>query len=218
MPDFALVPEHAWPEVALDSLRKPYPFPRNRKTELVSLRKALDRLVQGERDGKVMASDEAVTFLRSRIEAAARELAGREKSFTPHLTTYLNQSRYLRGDTQPEPALQVVSEAMQIVAAYPWRTAMPKNRDHLAPLLRLVNQSIEELRATHGAQAAAWILARTKRFAHIIRTWPEEELQFVPGPLRFFEEQRWKQDERLWHRNTRTSYQAERAQLSRIIM
>ena len=208
--------EHVWPEVTLNSLRKPYPFPRSKPAELLSLRKALNRLTQGERDGKEMAPEEAIAFLRSRIELAAQQLAGKAKGFTPHLTTWLNQSRYLRSGAVLLADPQKTGDAMRILSAFPWRTGMPRNTEHLAPLLADIERGIEELRVIHGDAAPAWMLRQVQKFAQIVAAMSDEARQWMPGARKFFEEQKWRLDDRHWDRRPAVGYQSERAQMARV--
>jgi len=199
-----------YPEVALDAIRRHFPFPRNRKLELVAVRKALDRLVQGE-TGTPMSPQEAVTYLRGRVEAGAQSLAGREKRFTPHLTTFLNQRRYLA--SMPQEIPRNLEDAIGILSCYPNVTIKPWELNPHMPILQVISRQIDELRDTHGAAAASYIRVRVLRFAELYARWPDDERQFLPGPRKFFEEQRWNNDERTWVRTPKNGYQSERSRL-----
>ena len=201
-------------EVALDAIRRPFPFPRSRKLELVAVRKALDRLVQGE-TGTPMTPQEAVTYLRGRIEAGAQALAGREKRYCPHLTTWVNQRRYLA--TMPQEMPKNLEDAISVLECYPNSTVKPWALEPHMPILQIISRQIDELRDTHGSAAASYIRIRVSRFAELYARWPDEEKCFLPGPRKFFEEQRWNCDERLWIRTPKNGYDSERAQLLRIV-
>jgi hypothetical protein len=195
-------------EVALDAIRRPFPFPRSRKLELVAVRKALDRLVQGE-TGTPMTPQEAVTYLRGRIEAGAQALAGREKRYCPHLTTWVNQRRYLAFMPQETP--KNLEEAISVLSCYPTITTV--DVDAHMPILKVIDQHIEYWRATHGAAAASYLRQRTHRYAEIVARWPREDLQFVPNPLRWFTERRYEQRDELWGRTPKAGFESERSRL-----
>jgi hypothetical protein len=197
-----------YPEVALDAIRRPFPFPRSRKLELVAVRKALDRLVQGE-TGTPMSPQEAVTYLRGRTEAAKAALAGREKRHTPHLTTWLNGRRYLSVTPQETP--DNLEEAISVLSCYPTITTV--DVDAHMPILKIIDQHIEYWRATHGAAAASYLRQRTHRYAEIVARWPREDLQFVPNPLRWFTERRYEQRDELWERTPKSGFESERSRL-----
>lgn len=208
-----LAPDH-YPEVLLDSLRKAYPHPRARKAEIACLRKTLDRLTQGEADGRVMAPEEAVAFLRAKLEEARQSFAGRSKAFTPHLTTFLNQRRYLR--VQPPDVPENLEDAISVLACYP--TIPEVDVDAHMPVLKVIDAHLQFLRATHGQAAASYMRQRTMRFAEIVARWPSGEAQFIPGPLKWFQERRYEQREELWIRNAKTAwFELERSQLHRIM-
>lgn len=211
MVDELMVPEQ-FPEVAIESIRRSYLFLRQKKAEVAAIRKALDRLVVGE-TGKGMSPEEAITFLRSRVVEARQSFVNRTKAFTPHLSTYLNQRRYLRVNIA-EP-LESIEDAVSILACYPNITSV--DIDAHMPILRIIDEHCKYLRATHGSAAASYIRTRTIRFAECVKKWPDADMQFVPGPMKFFKERRYEQHERTWTRAAPNGFQSERDQLSSLI-
>ena len=197
-----------FPEPAIEAIRRGFPFPRSKKLEMVAVRKALDRLVQGE-TGTPMTPQEAITYLRSRVEAGAQALAGRSKAYIPHLTTWVNQRRYLASMPQETP--KNLEDAISVLSCYPTITTV--DVDAHMPILKVIDQHIEYWRATHGAEAASFLRQRTHRYAEIVARWPEGELQFVPNPLRWFTERRYEQDDRLWQRTPKAGFESERSRL-----
>lgn len=200
-----------FPDVAVEAIRKPYPHPRNKKMEMAAIRKALDRLVGGE-SGTSMTPAEAIAFLRAKTDEARQAFALRTKAYTPHLTTWINQRKYL-ANALPTP--EHMEDAISILAAYPTIPAV--NVDTHMPILRVIDEHIRYLTAMHGAAAASYIRTRTLRFAEIVNRWPEGEMQFIPGADRFFKERRYEQDERMWVRTAKAGFESERDQLSRIV-
>ncbi len=203
-----------FPEVALDAIRKVFPHPRNRKLELVCVHKTLERLVQGE-TGSPMTPAEAVVYLRGRLEAAAQALGGRAKAYTPHLTTFLNQRRYMAAFPQETP--KNLEDAVSILGSYPNVDVKPWALNPWMPVLQLIDDQIKFLQQTHGAAAASFIRVRVNRFAELYSRWPDEERQFLASPRKFFEEQRWNQDERHWQRTSKAGFISERAQITRLV-
>lgn len=207
-----LIAEDIFPPVAVESIRRSYIWLRRKESEELAIRKALDRLVQGE-TGEAMTPADAITFLRSRIVEARQSFVGRERKFTPHLTTYLNQRRYLVVDRLPPP--ENLGDAISILSCYP--TIPEVDVDAHMPVLRVIAAHIDYLQPTHGAAAASYIRTRTLRFAEIVHRWPEGEMQFIPGADRFFKERRYEQDERHWVRTAKAGFESERDQLHRIV-
>lgn len=203
---------HSWPLVALEPIRNLFPYPRNRKIELDAMCRALDRLCAGEKSGMKMGAEDAMDFLSCSVYAASQELANREKKYTPHFSTWLNQSRYL---VRTEPLPENLDDAISILACYPTVTQVDL-KTHMG-VLRVIDNNIQMLAATHGTAAASYIRTRTFRFAECVRRWPEEEMKFIPGVEKFFRERRYEQHERFWTRNQNNGYQSERAQLLRIL-
>lgn len=201
-----------WPAVAIAAIRQSYPRKKEKKRELVAIEKALDRLVQGER-GEAMVPADAVAFLRRRVANAKHSFAGREQKHIPHLTTFLNQSRYLTTTKeQPPPNL---ADAISILSCYP--TVTEVDVDAWMPVLRVIDAHVEFYKATHGTAAASFLRTRAMRYAELVARWPDTEKQFIPGPMKWFTERRYEQSESLWQRTPANGFQSERDQLSRII-
>lgn len=200
-----------FPDVAVEAIRKPYPHPRKKAAEMAAIRKALERLVGGE-SGTAMTPAEAIAFLRAKTDEARQAFALRAKAYTPHLTTWMNQRKYL---TNALPTPEHMEDAISILAAYPTIPAV--NVDAHMPILRVIDEHIRYLKATQGSAAASYIRTRTMRFAEIVNRWPEGEMQFIPGADRFFKERRYEQDERQWVRTAKAGFESERQQLQRIV-
>lgn len=211
MTELLQAPEQ-FPFAAVDSIRRSYIFLRKRRDEESTIRKALARLVQGE-TGKAMTDEDAISFLRSRIVEARQSFAGREKRYVPHLTTYLNGRRYLAVEQLPPP--ENLEEAISILGAYP--TISHVDVDAYMPVLRVIAAHVDYLSATHGTAAASYIRTRTYRYAECVAKWPAEEIQFVPNPLKWFNERRYEQHEKWWTRTAANGFQSERDQLLRIV-
>ena len=199
-----------YPEPAIEAIRRGFPFPRNAKLERIAVRKALDRLVQGE-TGKVLTPEIAMAYLLQRVSIAKAIFATREKKFCPHLCTWLNQRRYLTIDSIAQETPKNLEDAISVLECYPTITTV--DVDAHMPILKVIDQHIEYWRATHGAAAASYLRQRTHRYAEIVARWPEGELQFVPNPLRWFTERRYEQDDRLWQRTPKAGFESERSRL-----
>ena len=203
-----------WPDVVCESIRKPYPHPRDKKTEMAAVRRTLDRLCAGELDGEPMAPQAAIAFLREKVEGAAELFYGREKKFVPHLTTYLNQSRYLKTETTELP--QNLEEAMSILKLYPGISVHDVDVQSHLPVLKVIDAHIEYYKATHGAAAASFIRQRVFRFAECVAKWSEQEYQYIPNPMKFFGERRYEWPDSRYSRKAPTGYEAERQQIHRV--
>lgn len=210
MNELICVPE-VFPPVAVDSIRRSYLHLRKKGAEETAIRKALDRLVQGE-TGKSMTPEDAIAFLRSRVFEARQAFAGREKMYVPHLTTYLNQRRYLMVAQLPPP--ENLEEAVSILGCYPTITAVDVDA-HMG-ILRMIASHIDYLKPTHGSAAASYIRTRTFRYAECVAKWDKGDWQFIPGALKFFQERRYEQPEHAWHRTAKSGFESERDQLHRI--
>jgi hypothetical protein len=162
-----------------------------------------------------MTPAEAVSYLRGRLEVAALALGGRAKAYTPHLSTFLNQRRYLAAMPQETP--KNLEDAVSILTCYPNVEVKPWALNPWMPVLQLIDDQIKFLQQTHGTAAASFIRVRVNRFAELYRRWPDDERQFLPSPRKFFEEQRWNHDERTWIKTSNSGFQSERAQLQRIM-
>lgn len=215
MTDLLATP-NPFPDVLLDSLRKRYPF-YGRGTPagaIGALRGALDRLTQGELDGKPLPAEAAAAFLRGKIDQARIEFAGREKRFVPHFQSWLNSRRYLSTATEAPPP-ENLQEAIDILAIYP--TIQHVDIKTHMPVLRVIDDAVRFYQATHGSAAAAYIRQRVYRYAECVAKWPDGELQFIPGADKWFRERRYEQDESRWKREFRNGYEADRAQITRLI-
>jgi hypothetical protein len=211
MNDLLTVPD-PFPLVAIESIRLIFPYPRNRKLELVCVHKTLERLVQGE-TGSPMTPVEAITYLRGRLEVAKVAFAGRAKAYTPHLTSYLNGRRYLA--TLPQETPKNLEDAVSILACYPTVIAVDVQA-HIA-VLQVIGELIEFTRATHGAAATSYIRQRVARYRELVSRWPTDQIQYVPSPEKFFRERRHEQPDRMWERTPKNGYQSEREQIARIM-
>ena len=199
------------PDAAVESIRKLYPFPRNKQSEMAAVRRALERLVQGERDGSAMSKGDAIIYLRGRIEAAAASFYGREKKFTPHLTTFLNQSRYLKGEELIAP--ENLADAIVVLKCYPGIKFSDANYQVHLPVLKVIDQIIKQ----YGEGSVEYLRERVTLFAECVAEWDAADLQYLPGPIKFFKEERYAQDDRHWRRNPPKGYGAEREQIQRIV-
>src|SRR5271168_1590089 len=88
--------QRSWPPVALLSIYKLYPRKMAKAKAICEIRGALNRICDGEIDGKDRTMEEAIEYLRGKTEEALTTFAGRDKKYIPHPTTYYHQSRYLR--------------------------------------------------------------------------------------------------------------------------
>lgn len=208
-----------WLDVTVESIRKCYSPLRKKAEEHKSIRQALDRIVAGEIDGQPRTQEEAIAYLRAKCAEAKIMMSGRERQYIPHLTTYLNQMRYLRQGMNEVAPPEELNEAITILQAYPripqdWG---PKQLESYMGILRVIDEHIRYLKATHGAAAASYIRTRTMRFAECVKRWSEEDQQFIPGPIKFFAERRYEQSEQLWNRKAVNNFESEREQIRRII-
>lgn len=206
-----------WPEAAVESIRKIYPTRKSRAAEQERIRQALDRIVGGEIDGKPRTPEQAIAFLREKVTEARATLSLRERKYIPHLTTWLHQSRYLR--TLPEAVPANLEEAITILQCYPGIASTDwdakKVEAHMAAL-RLIDEHIRYLTPTHGQAAASYLRTRVIRYAECVARWPSQDLQYVPGVMKWFGEQRYGQHERHWDRTPANGYASEREQLQRL--
>ena len=214
-----------WPEPVLLSIYNAFPRRTGRPRALVEIAAALDRISQGEIDGRPRTPEEAIAFLREKTDEARAELVVREKKFIPHPATFFHQSRYLRTKKQQELPARL-EECIAILSLYPKMpapTAIRAGLETFLPALMAIDRVIE--RAVNQEQAeeyrqlseANWIVFlkdRTALYAACVSTWQPQELQFVPNPKRWYEEARFEQPEQQW---TRNSYSAERDQIRKLL-
>lgn len=207
--------QETWPEVAVEAIYKPYPRKMGKKRALESIRKALDRIALGEIDGKPRTREEAIAFLRQAADEAHRMMYGRLSQHIPHPSTFFNGSRYLRTAIHDIP--ESLDECISILSAYPNVHVDAINVDSHMPVLRIISDCIEGLVPTHGSAAASYIRQRVYRIAELVARWPSEEMQFLPGAKRFFEEKRYEWPDSRFQRKAANGFEAERSQLLRIV-
>src|ERR1700728_2600297 len=197
-PSDTLFDDHTptYPESVLLSIYQAYPRKCNRKEALKRIREALDRICAGEIDGDKRSVQEAITFLRGKVDGARVEMGGREAKFIPHMTTWAHQSRYLRSAAGVVlPALPAIDKALERTEKdmEPWHTyRLAYNAD-----LRLTTQ--------------------VQLYAKAVGQWPIEDLQFVPSPKKWFDEARYEHNPESWVRQPANGYDQERQQLERVI-
>lgn len=211
-----LIPLPAWPDVVVETIYSAYPRKKGSKPKgLESIRKALDRIVAGEIDGQPRTPAEAIYFLRQATDEARREMFGRMSQFVPHVTTYYNQSRYVRKQEKYVP--EALGECRSILNAYPGVHVTSSNIDAYMPVLKIIDGCIRGLKVRQGDAAASYIRQRVVRFAECVAKWPDDEHQYIPGPAKFFSEGKYEQHERHWTRKAANGFGAEREQLGRIM-
>lgn len=211
-----LIPSTEWPGVVVEAIYMAYPRKKGSKPKsLESIRKALDRIASGEIDGQGRAPADAIYFLRQKTDEARRELFGRLSQFIPYATTYYNQSRYLRREEKYVP--DALGECKLILETYPGVKVSAANLDAHMPVLKIIDGCIRGLKASKGDAAASYIRQRVFRFAECVSKWPEEDMQYLPGPAKFFSEGRYEQHERHWTRKPVADFGSEREQLRRIL-
>lgn len=70
-----------------------YPRKVGRRQALIAIQTAIDRLMNGE-NGKRLSLEEALKFLREKVEAFAVSPEGNAGRYTPHPATWFNRARY----------------------------------------------------------------------------------------------------------------------------
>jgi hypothetical protein len=83
------------PEEMREPIYNLYPRKVAKRAALQSIGKALQRIVSGEVNQKVMTWEDAYKFLLTKTRQYAGSPAGNRGAMTPHCTTFMNQSRYL---------------------------------------------------------------------------------------------------------------------------
>jgi len=205
-----------WAAAAVETIYKAYPRKKQHATALASIQMALDRIVAGEIDGKPRTKEEAIFYLRDAATEARSMMFNRESRHIPYPSTWFNQSRYLRNALTEVP--KDLTDCVEILNAYPnGIKVVPSNLDTYMPLLRVISECIECLHSTHGEAAASYIRIRVIRFAECVARWPEADLQYVPGPMKFFKERRYDNDPRTWECQPQNGYRSERDQLHRVV-
>lgn len=212
----SLLPTNQWPDVVVATVYAAYPRKKGSKPKgLESIRRALDRIMAGEIDGQARTQSEAIYYLRQKTDEARSEMFERMAQFVPHATTYYNQSRYLRKPEKYVP--EALVDCRTILNTYPGITVTSSNIDAYMPVLKIIDGCLRGLKSSKGDAAASYIRQRVVRFAECVAKWPKEDLQYVPGPAKFFREGRYEQHERHWDRKSNGGFGAEREQLGRIL-
>jgi hypothetical protein len=209
-----------WPESTLESVYKAYPRKGANQEAMRRIREALDRICNGEIDSAPRTKEQAVAFLRQRVEDCRQQFACREKRMIPLMSTWLHQSRYLRKPSDQNLCKswtqERVKRALDILRAYPKQSAVGyEDLDAIAPMLAAIDKQIVILDEKYGDSAAAYLLGRVETYASCVATWPQADLQYVPNALRWFTERRYVQDEKYWQR-TGSGFAAERDQIRRL--
>jgi hypothetical protein len=217
---FPLTP--TYPESVLLSIYQAYPRKCNRKEALKRIREALDRICAGEIDGDKRSVQEAITFLRGKTDEARQMMAGREESWIPHATTYYHQSRYLRAQIDRIPEMPArLANCINILAKYPKmprRVDIERNVNAFMPALAAIDKALERMEQhQHPINCARRLESRTELYAMAVKQWPVEDLQFVPNPKRFYDEDRFNHDEATWNRQPANGFGQEREQLKRLL-
>jgi hypothetical protein len=204
-----------WPEPVLESLYKAYPRKGDKKRCMSELIAALERICAGEIDGTGRNEREAIEYLRRQICAANAQMGSREKKFIPLLTTWLHQSRYLRS-AMPVELAEISMRAIAILALYPKmpsQEVIAKNAAAYFPAI----VAIEQCLAHQPASYDEYLAERVALYSFWVSQWPKEDLQYVPGPARWFNERRFEQDESQWRRTRGQSWQDDRDQVRRVL-
>ena len=218
----SLFPSPDWPEVILESIYALYPNRQDRKTSLKRIAEALTRICDGEIDGNPRMATEAIEWLRNRTNDARVAMNGKEKKWIPHSATWFNQRRYLRpkvvfGDSLPED----LEACINILALYPKMPSQAVIRGNVESFILAITAISKALSIINPDHLLAYdeLSRRVRLYAIAVQQWPQDQLQYVPNPKRFFDERRWEQDEALWKRNILASpaWEAEREQIFRIL-
>ena len=208
-----LIPSRHWTPAALMSVYVAYPNKQDRKTSLKRIEEALNRICDGEIDGQPRTQQQALEWLRQKTEEARVGYYGRERKWIPHSTTWYNQSRYLRPEIKDETLPEQLEACINILSCYPKMPGQPAIRANIQSFLPALHSIDRALRTVPMAE----LTARTKLYRKCVEEWPREELKYVPGAKRWYDESRWQQDESLWQRKPVGGYQDERSQIARIL-
>jgi len=202
-----------WTQAALMSVYVIYPNKQDRKTSLKRIEEALNRICDGEIDGKPRTQEEALLFLRQKTEEARVAFYGREKKWIPHSTTWFNQSRYLRPDAPPEDLPTQLEACINILACYPkqpYQTAIRADVKAFLPALKAIDKALKTIPFLD-------LMRRVKSYRECVSEWSKEDLKYVPNPARWFAEHRFNQEESQWRRSSTPGYQHERDQIVRVL-
>jgi len=213
-----------FPESVLLSIYNAYPRKTGRPAALKSINKALWRICGGEIDGQPRTQAEAIDFLRIKTEEARRQMYGRLSARIPHMTTWLNQSRYLRPELKDCELPAQMSACIEILAEYPNQPpadAIGSDPASFALHLCAIDKALEYMeRSQPGLRRENHerrLKARTQLYAMAVSDWPVSDMQYVPSPRRFFDEHRFEQDPAIWRRKLVNGYDQERAQAQRLV-
>lgn len=78
----------------VEAIYKTYPRKVGKRAALRAIQNAVQRLIDGE-SGSLMQWRQAEAFLASKSSEYANSIAGSRGVFTPHPSTWFNESRYL---------------------------------------------------------------------------------------------------------------------------
>ena len=201
-----------YPAATLLSLYAAFPRRTGRPRALDKLGEALDRISQGEIDGKPRTTEEAVPYLREKIMGFAVEMAGREAKWIPHPATWLHQSRYLRS-ARVEELPESLDDCIAILAKYPTAPSEHAIRHRLQsfmPVLRVIQKELEDLPSDVNCpvprnkpkMVVSYLMERTMIYAQCVKSWAPEEVQYVPNPKKWFSERRYEQHQSIWKRRS----------------
>lgn len=217
-----------FPEVAVESIYQAYPRKENKKDSVAKINKALARICMGEIDGKTRMTDEAITFLRDRTLEFRREVFCRPPKFIPYPGTWFHQSRYLCAPDMEEKFPPRLNDCIAILSLYPRmpdETVIGSNPGGFLLALKSISKALERIERvterTHNYRVEAiakdWLAERTKKYSAAVKTWPADDLVYVPNPARFYGESRYEQSESTWQRKPINGFEQERQQISRIV-
>ena len=213
MTDSLFPTETTWPAAVLESIYKIYPRKDSKKQAMQRIAEALHRICTGEIDGEPRTQADAVTYLRQKTEEARTLLYGKETRFIPYPSTYFHQSRYLRPMTAPTEVPPEVEAAIRILAQYPNSRPERVIRADIKPFLAALAAISKAL----DTNTEVYLMGRVMEYADAVSTWQAEDRRYIPSVVRWFGEQRFTQDGRLWQRNANGGFQAERDQLRRVV-
>jgi hypothetical protein len=190
-----------------------YPNKQDRKTSLKRIEEALNRICDGEIDGKPRTQPEALDFLRKKTEEARVAFYGREKKWIPHSTTFYRQARYLRPDAPPEDLPTQLEACINVLACYPMQptqTAIRAEIKAFLPALKAIDKVLKTIPLLD-------LMKRVRLYKECVADWAKDDLKYVPNPTRFFSERRYEQDDSQWRRKSTPTYEDERNQIRRVL-
>lgn len=218
---FATDTQH--PESVLISLYNAYPRRTGRPAALKRINESLNRICMGEIDGQPRTQADAILYLRERIEEHRKQMAGREQKWIPHMATWLHGRRYLRPSSEELMPARMVA-CVCILAVYPKMPSVGGIREKtesFMPVLVSIDKALERLENAGVKQTpeacAGYLESRVHLYAAAVKRWPVEDLQYVPNPKKWFDEERYNQNEKSWNRQVMNSFAQEREQIRRLI-